>query len=153
MDRKRLVEQLKIDEGFLAKAKWDIKQYTYGYGCLAPGKDATITRADAEIYLEKRVSQAITDFHNVFDGHEAKMNDVRTEAFVNMIFNMGPGSRKNPQIGGMLSFVNTLKLIFNNEIPNWKKVADNLRASKWFRQVGDRAVRICLEIETGEKAA
>jgi hypothetical protein len=40
MDRDRLLCQLKEDEGFQAKAKWDIKQFSYGYGCKAPSERA-----------------------------------------------------------------------------------------------------------------
>jgi hypothetical protein len=151
MDRGRLIAQLKIDEGFTPKAKWDVKQYSYGYGCRAPHKDATITEPEAARYLEEKTSEAIGYFHEIFKGHEHKFNDVRAEAFINMIFNMGAGSTRNPKKGGMRSFVNTLRLIFDYEAPCWKSVAANLRASKWFRQTGDRAERICREIATGEK--
>jgi lysozyme len=153
MDINRIVEQLKQDEDFKSKPYWDKKQWTYGYGCKAPGPKASIAEDMAAELLAKRTTQAISEFQHLFEYHVHKLNEVRQEAFVNMVFNMGPGSPKNPGAGGLSSFVNTLRLIFSVDEPEWKRVADNLRQSKWYRQVGSRAVRICKEIETGERAA
>ena len=66
-----------------------------------------------------------------------------------MIFNMGPGKKGNPKVGGLQSFVKTLSFIFNyNEVP-WGCVANEIQNSKWYGQVGGRAKRICNEIKTG----
>lgn len=163
MNVQRIIDQLKIDEGFIAKAKWDVKQFSYGYGCRAPNGNATISEPAAAELLAQHVQDAIFDFKDVFGHHRTKMNDVRQEAFVNMVFNMGPGSTRNPKGGGMRSFVNTLALIFDHPVPDWEAVAEALRHSKWYRQVrksGDpdgpgpelgRGERICKEIETGVK--
>ena len=152
MNIQNVIEQLKKDEGFRVKPYWDNKQWTYGYGCRAPGPKSSICETTAAELLAERVDQALGEFLHLFAGQTHKLNDVRQEAFVNMVFNMGPGNPKNPSAGGLASFVNTLRLIFAFDEPDWKKVADNLRQSKWYRQVGSRAKRICLEIETGEKA-
>lgn len=152
MNIQNVIEQLKKDEGFRARPYWDKKQWTYGYGCAAPGPKCSITQPEATALLEKRVDQALGEFLHLFAGQTHKLNDVRQEAFVNMVFNMGPGNPKRPSNGGVASFVNTLRLMFAFDEPDWKKVADNLRQSKWYRQVGARAVRICMEIESGEKA-
>lgn len=161
MDRQRIIEQLKKDEGFRSKAYWDVKQYTYGYGTRAPGKDATITEPEAAVLLGKRVDEAIADFNRIFKAHLTKFNPVRAECFVNLIFNMGPGRPGGNE--GLLSFKNTLGLIFNNKEVPWCSVADNLKKSLWYRQVaksGDsdgagpdlgRGERIVAEIHTGIK--
>lgn len=158
MNRDRLLQQLKDDEGFCSKAKWDNKQFSYGYGCRAPGDGATITEPDAAKLLEQHLDQSIVDFGRIFQGHTQKFNDVRAEALTNMIFNMGPGAKGHPENGGLLSFVNTMALIFNNKEVPWSQVADNLKKSLWFRQVDDsgappgRGNRIVAEIRTGVKA-
>lgn len=157
MNRQRIIEQLKIDEGFVSKAYWDVKQFTYGYGCRAPNGNATITEPAALIYLEQKVDESIRYFIEIFGAHATKLNDIRQDAFVNMIFNMGPGSSRNPKAGGLRSFVNTLGLIFNHAEPDWKQVTENLKASKWYAQIYSsgsppgRGRRICMEILTGEQ--
>jgi len=139
------------DEGFRRIAVWDNKQFSYGYGCRAPGEGAIIDREAAAELLGDHIDQAIADFARIFKGHTFKFNDVRAEAFTNMIFNMGPGRKDAPSVGGLYSFKNTLNLIFKNNVVPWATVADNLSKSLWFRQVGVRAVRICREVATGDK--
>lgn len=158
MNRERLLEQLKHDEGFQPVAAWDNKQFSYGYGCKAPGVGAKITEPEACKLLVQHMEQAIADFGKVFKGHEAKFNDVRAEAFVNLVFNMGPGAAGHPENGGLLSFVNTMGLVFKNKEVPWDKVADGLKASLWYRQVANsgappgRGNRIVAEVRTGVKA-
>lgn len=159
MNRERLLQRLKDDEGFSAKAYWDVEQWTYGYGCRAPGEGATISKPEAAKLVEQRMEEAITDFNRIFKDHLAKFNDVRAECFVNLIFNMGPGRPGGSR--GLLSFKNTLGFIFKNKDVPWGSVADGLKASLWYRQVahsGDsdgpgpgkgRGERIVQEIRTG----
>ena len=156
MDTTRLLETLKNDEGFSPKAFWDVKGYTYGYGCRAPGEGATISEPSAALLLEQRMDEAINDFNRIFKNDLAKFNDVRAEAFVNLIFNMGAGRPGGSE--GLLSFKNTLGFISNNKDVPWDKVANGLKASLWFRQVGDsgtppgRGNRIVAEVASGVKA-
>ena len=148
INRERLLKQLKDDEGFISKAKWDVKQYSYGYGCRAPSGEATITEPAAAILLAQHMEHAIAEFERVFKDHLKKFDPLRAECFVNLIFNMGAGRPGGSE--GLLSFKNTLGLIFNNKQVPWAQVAENLKKSLWFRQVGSRAVRICRQIATGE---
>jgi hypothetical protein len=156
MERQSIIEQLKVDEGFRAKAFWDNKQFTYGYGTRAPRSDATITEAEAAELLGHRVDEAVADFNRIFKDHLKKFNEVRAEAFVNLIFNMGPGRPDGSE--GLLSFKNTLGLIFNKKEVPWIDVSENLKKSLWFRQVGTsgappgRGNRLVKEIALGVKA-
>lgn len=161
INKDRLLRQLKDDEGFISKAKWDVKQWSYGYGCRAPGEGATITEPEASVLIEQHMNVAIDHFNRIFKGHTQKFNDVRAECFINLIFNMGPGRKGDPGAGGLQSFVNTLGLIFNNREVPWQKVSDNLKQSLWFRQIknsGDsdgpgpdegRGARIVRQVATG----
>jgi hypothetical protein len=161
MNRDRLIAQAKEDEGFCKKAYWDKKQWSYGYGCRAPGEGATITEPEAAKLLIAHVDDAIAHFNRIFKAHLQKFNDVRAECFINLIFNMGPGRPNGSE--GLLSFKNTLGLIFNNREVPWGSVADNLKKSLWFRQVKDsgdddgpgpdkgRGERIVEEIRKGVK--
>jgi len=141
-DKTRIREQLKEDEGFRQRAYWDRKQWTVGFGTKGT-KGEVITREKAAERLDKHIEIAERDFDVLFKGHEEKFNEVRTEAFMNMLFNMG--------LGTMMEFKNTLGCIKGTKNPDWKKVAANLKQSLWYKQVGDRAERIVKEIETGEK--
>jgi len=159
MDEARLLKTLKGDEGFIPKAKWDVKQWSYGYGCRAPGKNATITEPEAAKVVAAKMYESIADFNRIFKGHTQKFNDVRAECFVNLIFNMGPGRPGGSE--GLLSFKNTLGLIFKNKEVPWLDVAKGLKASLWYRQVaksGDsdgpgpdegRGDRIVRQVATG----
>lgn len=146
INRQRLIEQLQKDEGFVPRAKWDIKQWSYGYGTRAPHKDALISKAEALIELNKHADIAVKGFLEIFKNDLDKFNEVRAEAFVNMIFNMGAGSSK----AGLRSFKKTLSLIQDYDEVNWEVVSKELANSKWYSQVGDRAKRICRQIKTGE---
>ena len=44
---KKIALLFKNDEGFQPVAKWDIKQWSYGYGCRAPGEGAVIAESAA----------------------------------------------------------------------------------------------------------
>ena len=161
MDKVRLLKQLKDDEGFRSKSYWDKKQWSYGYGCRAPGEGSTITEPEASKLVEAHMNDSIAHFERIFKDDLVKFNDVRAECFVNLIFNMGPGRPGGSE--GLLSFKNTLGLIFKNKYVPWTDVADNLKKSLWYRQVRDsgdsdgpgpdkgRGARIVEEIRTGVK--
>lgn len=142
-DKARILKQLKLDEGFRPKAYWDNKQWTVGYGTRGY-KGEVLTKAEAAARLDKHVAIAEKGFDYIFKDHDQKFNEVRTEAFMNMIFNMG--------LGSMLGFKRTLGVIKDHDEVDWDKVADNLTESLWYRQVGNRAKRIVKEVRTGEKA-
>lgn len=152
MDKDRLLQQLKKDEGFRSVAYWDNKQWSIGYGCRSK-EGATITELQAAILLAEHMHQSIADFNRIFKGHLDKFNDVRAECFVNLIFNMGPGRPGGSE--GLLSFKNTLGFIFKNKEVPWDSVADGLEKSLWFRQVCDsgegegRGNRIVRQVRTG----
>lgn len=159
MNNERLLSTLKQDEGFRAKSYWDVKQWTYGYGCRAPGECSTITKEAAEELLQDHLDDAIAGFKRMFKGQEQKFNEVREEAFIQLIFNMGTG-RVNGDVG-LYSFRNTLGFIFKNRQVPWESVADGLKRSLWFRQIGKsgdtdgpgpeegRGERIVRQIRTG----
>ena len=138
MNKDKILAQLKIDEGFCEKPYWDRTQWTYGYGCKAPSKNARITESEAAIYLSKRVDQSIREYNEIF-GKYNHIDETRQHALVNMLFNLG--------MAGLLNFKNTLNFI---KIGSWKNAANNARKSLWFKQVGKRAIRICKELELGD---
>ena len=137
MDTTRLLDQLKADEGFSPKAYWDVKQWTYGYGCEAPHGGATITEPLAADLLLIKLNQAIASYNRIFTTVLPEINDVRAEALTNMIFNMGPGLANHPEVGGLQSFTHTLHLILCSKPIPWDEVADHFMQSLWFKQVAN----------------
>lgn len=138
-----IVEQLKLDEGFTTDAFWDIKQWTYGYGTRAVnGEGSKITREEALPLLISMTRDADSDLQRLMPATYKRLDIVRKQALVNMVFNMG--------IGSFSKFTRTLAEI-NKEKQDWKLIAQYARDSKWFKQVGARSIRICNELETGVK--
>ena len=149
INKERLIQQIKEDEGFSPKAYFDRDQWSIGYGC--KGREGqVITPNEADILLKVRIEQSNREFNIVF-GKDAdtKFNDVRAEAFINILFNIGMGKQGGTK--GLYGFKNTLKLITDYDPVEWLKVAANLKLSLWYNQVGKRAMRIVNEIRTGVK--
>lgn len=66
------------------------------------------------------------------------LSDLRQDCLVNMAFNLG--------VHGLLGFNTFLGLL---KAGDYKGAAEDLRGTRWHRQVGDRAKRIANQIETG----
>lgn len=132
-----LREQLLRDEGCRLKPYRDSAgKLTIGIGrnlddtglSLAEAEsllDADITRASAQVYA--RIPWAI------------RLDEVRRAALVNMAFNLG--------VEGLLGFTRALAAM---EKGDWGRAAHEMLSSAWHDQVGMRAERLALQIETGE---
>ncbi len=66
------------------------------------------------------------------------LDEVRQRVVANMCFNMG--------IGTLLEFHNTLGAMQRG---SYAIAAAGMKASAWYGEVGDRAVRLCQAMETG----
>jgi lysozyme len=104
---------------------------------------------------DKGLPEAIIDALLVYDIAEAEadldrdvpwwheLDDVRAAALADLCFNLG--------ITALLTFKETLALIHAGD---WPAVADHLRASLWYRQVGTiRGESIARAFETGTEVA
>lgn len=67
-----------------------------------------------------------------------KPDTVRAECVLDMAYNMG--------VATLMTFTGTLPMIERGE---YARAAENLRASKWYRQVGRRSRAICQMLKTG----
>lgn len=137
----RIIERLKAEEGFRPVAYWDRKQWTYGYGCKAPGEGATITEPEAEKLIWRHILTAVGGFVDLFLGCPTPINEVRQECLVDMIFNMGEdGVRKFRQMIGD---------IMDTDPDDWTEIACHAADSIWYGQTGNRAKRIVAELKSG----
>jgi lysozyme len=141
-DPTRLIEQLKKDEGFSPISFWDNKQYTWGYGTKAPGESMRIDKETAEHELINAVNDSIADILHLFSNEleDPEFNQVRFEALVNMRYNLGHGA-----------FRTFKKMIKHIKEGKWLHAAYEAKNSKWYKQVGNRAIRIVKELTSGEK--
>ena len=140
MNINRLINQIKKDEGFTPVAFWDNQQATYGYGCKAAKVGDTITEADAENLLWDEVEEAIRDFETLYYDCRDHINDVRAEALINMMFNLG-----------RTKLAKFRKMNAAIELDDWKEASLQAKQSYWYYQVGNRAKRIVKELLTGVK--
>ena len=141
MNIERIIERIKQEEGFRPVAYWDRKQWTYGYGCKAPGEGARITIAEAEKLLWRNVLTAVGGFVDLFLGVPTPINEVRQECLVDMIFNLGED--------GVRKFRKMVAEIMDKDPDDWKEISQHATESLWYGQVGVRAKRIVWELKTG----
>lgn len=141
---RELIEQLKIDEGCRLTAYKDtVGVWTVGYGHAHVPPGTVWTQDQAEAQLIKDVEE-----HNADLALElpwvANLDPVRRRVLQNMAFNLGVGSATSGK--GLLGFKNTLELVRTGK---YAQAADNMMASKWAKQVGQRAVRLANHMRTG----
>jgi lysozyme len=134
----QLIAQLKIDEGCRLTAYKDtVGVWTVGYGHAHVQPGTVWTQSQAEAVLIADVAE-----HNAKLAAAlpwvAKLDPVRRRVLQNMAFNLG--------IAGLLGFKNTLEYVRTGQ---YGEAADNMLASKWAKQVGQRAVRLARQMRTG----
>jgi len=139
-----LILGLKVDEGFRAhpyddatgrRVKAPTGQITVGYGT---NLDAGITATEAEVLLRMRACAAVDGAEYLLGEAFATFSGPRQVAFANLVYNMGVGT-----------FSRFKRAIAAAQAGSWWLCADELERSKWYTQVGQRAVRIVAMIREG----
>ena len=119
MDRQRVYEQLKIDEGVKYEIYKDHLGYpTFGVGHLVKGSDPEHMDPLGTPISEERVQQCFE------------------EILVTMMFNMG-----RPRLTMFKKINSALNL------GDWKVAAVEGRDSRWYHQVTNRAERLMVRLE------
>lgn len=169
-----LIAQLKIDEGLRLKAYpdplsalgkaceargLDVTEYrsvpgwqglkggpwTIGYGHTGPEVHEGLTWTEGKAEAQLAADAAI---HNAELALElpwvAGLDPVRRRVLQNMAFNLGVGVAGGSK--GLLGFRNTLEYVRTGD---YGRAADGMLASRWARQVGQRAVRLARQMRTG----
>ncbi len=136
MNYARMIEQLKLHEGFRNKPYLDsVGKLTIGVGRNLT--DRGLKDKEVEYLLMNDIMDVIDDLNKNIVWWRS-MNDVRQRVIMDMCFNMG--------IGGLLKFTNTLRYM---EEGNYEQAAENMLQSKWATQVGQRARRLAEMMRTG----
>lgn len=140
----RLEARVCLDEGFRSDPYLDtVGVATIGYGATKVlGKpvlltDPPIDEPTARQILHMDLWTACKDAQDLFPRFD-DMNSVRQEVLVNMSFNLG-----KYRLGGFT------KLLFAAESLDYAAMADHMRNSKWFGQVGARGERLCQAMRDG----
>lgn len=139
LNLKALLAELERDEGSVAYAYPDSLGYlTIGVGHLIDKrKGGSIPPEIVAALLSYDVNEKIGQLNAAFPWWY-DLDDVRRRVLVNMAFNLG--------IEGLAEFKNTLAAI---QAGQWSTAAAGMRSSLWARQVGARAERLAIAIETG----
>lgn len=137
LDRDRLCQQLIIHEGLRLFSYTDtVGKLTIGVGRNL--SDIGISRVEALYLLDNDIDRAVQDLHH----HAPWVNDldpVRQAVLIDMCFNLGW-----PRLS---EFKNTLAAFKRKD---WIAAAEGMKASKWAKQVGARAVRLRKMVLTGK---
>ncbi|MBX9900808.1 MAG: glycoside hydrolase family protein [Burkholderiaceae bacterium] len=143
MNRDLLDKELRRDEGVRYAPYLDTK----GIQTVGVGHNLVAKPLVGAMYplTDDKVTQILNDdLQTVFDaldkyfGWWRQLDDVRQRVLVNMCFNMG--------IGTLQTFKNTMAAIKGGD---YKRAALGMRTSLWAKQVGARAERLAVAMETG----
>jgi len=114
-----------------------VGKLTIGIGrCL---DDNGISMAEAEFMLANDVDWAIAEVRNVFSSEWPTWNEVRQNAMVDFMLNLGP-----------VRFGQFKKMISAIRANDWPRAAWEMRHSLWSSQVSQRAEDLASMIESGE---
>ena len=129
MDRERLIEELKRDEGVELKAYQDTEGiWTIGIGRNL--QDVGVSMDEAEYMLANDIDVAVGELQRTFDWFEG-LSDARQRVCINMCFNLG--------LTRLLGFKKFLAAMAAGD---WETAGVEMLDSKWSRQVGARSTRL-----------
>tara|TARA_R100000687_G_C6404673_1_gene143548 strand:+ start:155 stop:565 length:411 start_codon:yes stop_codon:yes gene_type:complete len=129
MDSKKLIEELKRDEGVkLFPYKCSANKLTIGVGRNI--EERGITEDEANYLLKNDLTMCIEEVESIFTWYPY-LTDSRKRVIVNMVFNLG-----------LSRFLNFKKFIDAMEQKDYETAGKEMLDSKWAKQVGDRAKRL-----------
>jgi len=132
-----LVDQLKRDEGVELKPYKD----TVGKTTIGVGRNLTdvgISMGEAEFLLENDITRTQVGLVKALPWTTG-LDEARLGALLNMGFQLG--------ISGLLGFKKFLKLM---ETKDFDAASKEMLDSEWATQSGDRALRLSIQVETGQ---
>lgn len=100
--------------------------------------DVGISEAEALYFLQNDIAKAQKGI-STYLPWTVHLDRIRYYVLVNMCFNLG--------IKGLLEFKNTLRFVENGK---YKEASQAMLISLWAKQVGNRAVELAKQMETGE---
>ena len=144
MDREKLYEEIKADEGEVLEVYLDHLGYpTIGIGHLVRPEDeesgkpagTPITAERSRELFARDIQSAIEDCERLYGQWHNWPEEVQL-IMVNMCFNLG--------VTRLAKFKNMHNMLSQHK---WKEAAAEGRDSKWYRQVTNRAERLMTRLE------
>ena len=144
MDREKLYEEIKADEGEVLEVYLDHLGYpTIGIGHLVTAKDeefgkpagTAITAERSRELFARDIQSAIEDCERLYGQWHNWPEEVQL-IMVNMCFNLG--------VTRLAKFKNMHNMLSQHK---WKEAAEEGRDSRWYRQVTNRAERLMTRLE------
>jgi len=130
----KLKQQLRKHEGLRLKPyRCTAGKLTIGYGRNIESNG--ISKQEAEIMLDNDIQICLQDMQTLFTNFDNLPIDIQV-VILNMRYNMGAT--------GIRAFKNMITAI---EKQDWKNMAKNMKNSKWYEQVGNRAKELVLIVE------
>lgn len=139
--KKKLIEMLKHAEGSKKNNnrhilyKCTAKKWTCGYGRNC--EDNGFSEDEVELMLRNDIFQSVKDIKSIFLGFDGFLEN-RQNALINLMFNLGKTR--------FLKFKKTIVAIKSG---NWEKAAEEIKDSKYYKQVPNRAKEIIDLIRNG----
>jgi lysozyme len=131
-----LRDQLLRDEGLrLHPYRDSVGKLTIGIGRNLD--DVGITPEEAFLLLDNDIETATLRLLEALPW-TAGLDTIRLAVLINMTFNLG--------IGGLVKFKNTLAMV---QAGQYAEAGQAMLQSKWAKQVGPRADRLALQMESG----
>lgn len=132
----RLRQQLQRHEGFRSKPyRCSADKLTIGYGRNL--EDKGVSESEASEMLSNDIEDALLDARKLAGFH--RLNGPRQSALVNMVFNMGLG-----RVQGFRKMLAALAA------EDYGRAADEMLDSRWAAQVGNRAIELSEQMESGK---
>lgn len=139
IDLTKLRAQLELGEGRRQKMYVDsVGKHTIGVGHNLDEKPISQRAIDA--ILDDDIADATHDCERLPCWIVVKDDDARARVLIDMCFNLG--------LGGLQRFVKMLAAVDARE---WDTAADEMLASHWAQQVGQRAVTLARMMRTGRE--
>ena len=144
MNLEKLKEQLIIDEGVKYETYLDhLSLKTCGIGHLCREDDpeydlplgAKVSEERVTELFEQDIQSVIMDCKKVYDDWD-KLPETVKQVIANMMFNLG--------LPRYSRFRRHIQAVTDG---NWQESANQMRDSRWYRQVTNRAERLCKRME------
>ena len=131
MNKDKLLEDLKRDEGFVPYAYKDSLGYlTIGYGTLIDQRGGGLPEDICEELLKRHVDDIVVNLNKQLPWLKIHPEYIQ-RALSNMAYQLG--------VSGLLKFTTTLRLI---EQKRYNEAADQALRSLWAKQTPNRAKRV-----------
>ena len=115
-----LINNIKRLEGFTAKATWDYKQYSNGYGTKALSEKEVIDEKEADRRLRDKVKETRDIVVGYGKKHNYGFNPSQIDSLTSFAYNLGPGILNQVTGGGKRSIQEIAEAM-----PKYNKVTKN----------------------------